>query len=68
MSATTTLSDVLNNIMNTIVTILQNVISVIANNAGVIATLLVVGGLVFLTVRYGRRIFAGITEFLRGLF
>jgi len=68
MSAAPTLSDVLNSIMNTIVTILQNVINVIANNAGVIATLLVVGGLVFLTVRYGRRIFGGITELLRGLF
>jgi hypothetical protein len=68
MSAAPTLSDVLNSIMNTIVSVLQNVINVISQNAATIATLLVVGGLVFLTVRYGRRIFAGITELLRGLF
>jgi hypothetical protein len=68
MSAAPTLSDVLNSIMNTIVTVLQNVINVISNNAAVIATLLVTGGLVFLVVRYGRRIFGGITELLRGLF
>ena len=70
MSTTTTpsLSDVLNSIMNTIVTVLQNVINVISQNASTIATLLVTGGLVFLVVRYGRRIFSGISDLLRGLF
>jgi predicted PurR-regulated permease PerM len=68
MSATPSLSDVLNNIMNTIVTILQNVVNVISQNASTIATLLVTGGLVFLVVRYGRRIFSGISDLLRGLF
>jgi len=68
MSATPSLSDVLNSIMNTIVTILQNVINVISQNAATIATLLVTGGLVFLVVRYGRRIFSGISDLLRGLF
>jgi len=68
MSATPSLSDVLNSIMNTIVNVLQNVVGVISQNAATIATLLVIGGLVFLTVRYGRRIFSGITDLLRGLF
>ena len=68
MSAAPTLSDVLNSIMNTIVTVLQNVINVISQNAGIVATLLVTGGLVFLVVRYGRRIFGGISDLLRGLF
>ena len=70
MSSTTSpsLSDVLNSIMNTIVTILQNVINVISQNASTIATLLVTGGLVYLVVRYGRRIFSGISDLLRGLF
>jgi len=70
MSSTTSpsLSDVLNSIMNTIVTVLQNVINVISQNASTIATLLVTGGLVFLVVRYGRRIFSGISDLLRGLF
>jgi len=68
MSATPSLSDVLNSIMNTIVTILQNVINVISQNASTIATLLVTGGLVYLVVRYGRRIFSGISDLLRGLF
>jgi predicted PurR-regulated permease PerM len=70
MSSTTSpsLSDVLNSIMNTIVTVLQNVVNVISQNASTIATLLVTGGLVFLVVRYGRRIFSGISDLLRGLF
>ena len=68
MSAAPTLGDVLSGILNTVVNILLSVVNVIAQNAGIIATLLVIGGLVFLTVRYGRRIFAGITELLRGLF
>jgi hypothetical protein len=68
MSAPPSLSDVLNSIMNTIVTVLQNVINVISQNAATIATLLVTGGLVFLVVRYGRRIFGGIADLLRGLF
>jgi uncharacterized ion transporter superfamily protein YfcC len=68
MSAAPSLSDVLNSIMNTIVNVLQNVINVISQNAGIVATLLVTGGLVFLVVRYGRRIFGGISDLLRGLF
>jgi len=68
MSAEPTLGDVLNSIMNTIVQVLSNVVNVIAQNAGTIATILVIGGLVFVTVRYGKRIFAGISDFLKGLF
>ena len=63
-----TLSEVLNNILAAIQDTLYYVSSAIAENASVIATALVVGGVAVLIARYGRRIFSEITGFFRGLF
>jgi len=63
-----TLAEVLNNILTAIQDILYYVSSAIAENASVIATVVVVGGLAFLMMRYGSRIFRGVTGWLRGIF
>jgi len=63
-----TLADVLTNVLNAVVTVLYEITRVIAQNASVIATIIIVGGLAFLAWRYGRRIFAGIRGMLGALF
>jgi predicted PurR-regulated permease PerM len=63
-----TLADVLTNILNAVTTILYEVTKVIADNAGVIATVLVLGGLAFMFMRYGTRIFRTVVSWFRGLF
>ena len=63
-----TLAEVLNNILTAIQDILYYVASAIAENASVIATVVVIGALAFLVMRYGSRIFSGITGWLRGIF
>jgi len=65
---TYTLADIMTNILNAIQDILGNVASVLAENASTIASVLVLGGLAFMMVRYGSRIFRGIAGFFRGLF
>jgi predicted PurR-regulated permease PerM len=68
MSAPPSLSDILTAVLNAIQTIMYQVASAIADNATVIATALVLGGLVFVMFRYGTRIFRGLTGWFRGLF
>jgi hypothetical protein len=63
-----TLADVLSNVLTALQDILYYVSSAIAANAQVIATVVVVGALVYLVWRYGSRIFRGVTGWLRGLF
>jgi len=63
-----TLVEVLNSILTAIQDILYYVSSAIAENASVIATVVVVGGLAFLMMRYGSRIFSAVTGWLRGIF
>jgi hypothetical protein len=63
-----TLADVLSNVLAALQDILYYVSSAIAANAQVIATVVVVGALVYLVWRYGGRIFRGVTGWLRGLF
>jgi predicted PurR-regulated permease PerM len=63
-----TLVEVLNNILTAIQDILYYVATAIADNASVIATVVVVGALAFMIMRYGSRIFSGITGWLRGFF
>jgi hypothetical protein len=63
-----TLADVLSNVLSALQDILYYVSSAIAANAQVIATVVVVGALVYLVWRYGSRIFRGVTGWLRGLF
>jgi ABC-type multidrug transport system permease subunit len=69
MSATVpSLADVLTNILNAVTTILYEVTKAIADNAGVIATVLVLGGLAFVFMRYGTRVFRSVGGWFRGLF
>ena len=68
MSATPTISDILNNVFNAIVTVIQGVASNISSLATVIAQALVLGAVTFALVRYGSRLFRGITGWLGGLF
>lgn len=63
-----TLAEVLNSILSAIQDILYYVAKAIADNASVIATVVVIGALAFLVMRYGTRIFSGITGWLRGFF
>jgi predicted PurR-regulated permease PerM len=63
-----TLAEVLTNILNALQDILYYVSSAIADNASVIATVVVIGAIAFLVMRYGSRIFRSVTGWLRGLF
>jgi len=63
-----TLADVLTNILTALQDILYYVSTAIADNASVIATVVVIGAIAFLVMRYGTRIFRGVTGWLRGLF
>ena len=68
MSAPPSLADILTAVLNAIQTIMYQVATAIADNASVIATALVLGGLVFVMFRYGTRIFRGLSGWFRGLF
>jgi len=63
-----TLADVLTNILNALQDTLYYISSAIAENASVIATVVVIGALAALVMRYGSRIFSGVTGWLRGFF
>jgi hypothetical protein len=63
-----TLADVLTNILNAVTTILYEVTKAISENASVIATVLVLGGLAFVFMRYGTRVFRSVGGWFRGLF
>ncbi len=65
---TVDLGALINTVVNTLVTIFQTIINVIAENASAIATLIVVGGIAYLVYRYGRRYLSGLIEWFRGLF
>jgi predicted PurR-regulated permease PerM len=63
-----TLADVLSNVLSALQDILYYVSSAIASNAQIIATVVVVGALVYLVWRYGGRVLRGVTGWLRGFF
>lgn len=65
---TYTIGEIMSNILAAIQDILGEVARVIAENASVIATVMVIGGLAVMLWRYGRRIFGGISAWFRGLF
>lgn len=63
-----TLSDIMSSILTAIQNILGEVANVLAENATTIATVLVLGGLAYVMVRQGGRIFRGVGRFLSALF
>jgi hypothetical protein len=68
MSATPSLSDVANAILNALASVLQAIVNFVSQNASVIATVIFMGGLIYLLLRYGRSIFSGIFDWLKGIF
>ena len=68
MTPTYTLADVMQNILTAIQDILGEVAKTIAENASTVATVIVVGGLATMMVKYGSKIFRGVSGFFRGLF
>lgn len=63
-----TLAEVLTNILTALQDILYYVSQSIADNASVIATVVVIGAIAMLVMRYGSRVFKGVTGWLKGLF
>jgi len=63
-----TLTDILNSIITAIQNVLGSIASAVADNAEVIGTLVVLGGLTYGVVRYGNRIFRQITGAFGALF
>jgi len=68
MSTPPSLVDILSQVLNALQTIIYQIASAIAENASVVATVVVLGGLTYAVMRYGTRIFRGITSWMRGLF
>lgn len=68
LTPTYSLADVMQNILTAIQDILGEVAKVIAENAATVATVIVVGGLATVMVKYGSRIFRGVSGFFKGLF
>jgi len=67
-TTTPSLSDVANSILNALASVLQAVVNFVSQNASVIATVVFMGGLIYLLLRYGRSIFSGIFDWLKGIF
>ena len=63
-----TLTDILNSMLTAVQDILGNVATAIADNAYVIGTVVVLGGLTYAVVRYGSRLMRSITGWLGALF
>jgi len=68
MTTPFSLADVLGQILNTLQTIIYQVAAAVAENASIIATVVVLGGLTYMVFRYGSRIFRGVSGWLRTLF
>ncbi|MCW7079008.1 MAG: hypothetical protein DRH44_07470 [Candidatus Coatesbacteria bacterium] len=62
------LVDVLNRVLQGLQDVLYYIADAIADNASIIATVVVLGGLTLLVWRYGSRMFRGMTAWFRGIF
>jgi hypothetical protein len=67
MSTPPSLADILTQVLNAIQTILYEVASAIADNASVIASVAVLGFIGFAVMRFGSRMFRGLSTWLRGI-
>ncbi len=65
---TYTLNDVLNSFLTAVQDILGYVASAISDNAELIASIVVLGGLTMIVARYGTQVFRRITGWLGALF
>lgn len=66
--STPSLADILDSILQAVQTVIYQVSNAIAQNAGVIATVVVTGMLTYVLVRYGTRLFRGVTSIFRAMF
>jgi hypothetical protein len=68
MSTPPSLGDTIAQILGAIQTILYEVASGIAANAATLAEIVVLGGMAFIVMKYGTRLFRGVTSWFSGLF
>ena len=68
MSAPPTLPEILSKVLEAIQTIMYQIATAIADNAVVIANVLVLGGLAYGAYMVGRRLFRMVGGWFRGLF
>jgi hypothetical protein len=68
VTPTYTLADIMGNILVAIENIIGEIAKVIAENAGVIATVVIIGGIALLLWRYGSRIISGVSGMFRRFF
>lgn len=64
----TPVQDVLSAVVNAIMTTLQTFAEAIAENAGLIATVVISLGIAYMVYRYGRRFITGLVGWFRGIF
>jgi len=64
--AGTTLKEILDNVFEAIKSIINEIAKAIKENAEVIGSVLVLGGIAFGVMRYGQRIFSQISGMFRG--
>lgn len=67
MSTPPSLADILTQVLGAIQTILYEVATAIADNASVIASVAVLGFIGLAVMRFGSRMFRGLTTWLRGV-
>jgi len=67
MSATPDLSTLFNSIVNAIITVIQELANALAANASLIATVVFLGVVTYVIVRYGTGLFRRIVGVFRGL-
>jgi hypothetical protein len=68
MSTPPSISDILTSILNAITTAIGAIATAISDNASVIGTILIVGGLITMTMAFGRKAFSGLGGLLKGVF
>jgi len=68
MSTVPSLATILTEVLNALQTIMYEVAHAIYENASVLATAMVLGGIAFVVYRYGSRLIRGLGTWFRGLF
>lgn len=63
-----TLSGIMTSILDSIQNIIGSIVDTISANAGVIATVVVLGGLAFIFFRFGGRLISSVTSWFSNMF
>jgi hypothetical protein len=67
MATPPSFADIMTNILNAVAGVIGAIATALAENASVIGLVIVVGALAFMVMRFGSRIFRGVTDWFRGL-